>query len=290
LPYLVLSSFFHIWVLIFFSLRKFFFTFFQLHNATLFSSKLSSIYSRIGGSYLQRKDSDSTTHSNCVIFPIAANLWENNEKGKVFSGFMIRGPQHSRSPTDRINVITVELFENNEHSRFYLNHQQKYTAWYNERIIVAARRNAIMREDPCYLTFVGNALFLPSYLLGVMTLENPNILAYTNMIRLGTDIINGCGYWFTESSLQALPADIRKPSAIIQSIWDLCSRLDHVVFIWIPSHCGIDGNDDADRGASDQTTPAAINTPSLLHRKSFYKEHLLLYFLYCNVTYGLYGQ
>jgi len=171
-------------------------------NATLFSSKLSNIYSRIGGSYLQRKDADSTTHSNCVIFPIVANLWDNHEKGKVFSGFVIRGPQHSRSPTDRINLITVELFENDEHSRFYLNHQQKYTVWYDERIIIAARRNAIMREDPCYLTLVGNALFLPSNLLGVMTMENPNILA--NMIKLGTDIVKGCGYWFTERYVEGL--------------------------------------------------------------------------------------
>nr|QMP82384.1 polymerase PA [Phasmatodean orthomyxo-related virus OKIAV172] len=170
------------------------------HKAAIFSSKLTNFYSRIGGAFLRTKKSGKTTHSDVAIMPIYATLrsQDDTEIKRAVSGIVIRGPQHARTPTDRINLVTVEILPNNQENKYLLGVINKHSLWHNNNFIVAARRNAVMKEDSAFITFNQNAMFVPANLLGVMTMENPDVRADTNMAELVSEFFEENKEWFVE--------------------------------------------------------------------------------------------
>nr|QPL15297.1 polymerase PA [Hymenopteran orthomyxo-related virus OKIAV174] len=169
-------------------------------NSALFSSRLTNLYSRLGGAYLITKDNNKTTHSDIAMMPIYATL-RNKITGiisRAITGIVLRGPQHSRSPTDKIQIITLEILENNHDNRSLLGIQKKHDIWFNNLFLIAVRPNSIMKEDSSFITFNGNALFVPSNLLGVMTMENQNVAPNIDMKAFVTNFLEVNLNWFAE--------------------------------------------------------------------------------------------
>nr|QPL15360.1 polymerase PA [Hymenopteran orthomyxo-related virus OKIAV175] len=169
-------------------------------NSAIYSSRLTNLYSRLGGAYLITKENNKTNHSDVSMMPIYATIRnpESGEKRKAITGVVIRGPQHARSPTDRIPILTLEIMLNNDSNIYLLATQEKHDVWYNDNFILAIRQNSIMKEDPSFVTFNSNSLFVPANLLGVMTMENPNVAPNINMHLFVEDFLRDNIDWFVE--------------------------------------------------------------------------------------------
>ncbi|CAG9579762.1 unnamed protein product [Danaus chrysippus] len=82
------------------------FSMFKKTKAASMTSKYINLGSRLGGSYLN-SSSVKNPHSFTSMMPIYATV-HNESTARAVSGIMIRGPQHARSPTDKINLVAME--------------------------------------------------------------------------------------------------------------------------------------------------------------------------------------
>nr|AVR52566.1 PA [Photinus pyralis orthomyxo-like virus 1] len=148
-------------------------------NAAVTSSKATNIYSRLGGSYLCRDLKKKKGLDPIAIMPIYARLQkpqvdDHIEESRLLSGVLVRGPNHAKSPTDRVSFITIELMKNNPDTRTFALSIHNAHAVFNDNFIVIVRQNSIMKEDCSYGTFNANAMFVPMNLIGTMLFENPS--------------------------------------------------------------------------------------------------------------------
>nr|QPL15349.1 polymerase PA [Raphidiopteran orthomyxo-related virus OKIAV180] len=183
-------------------------------NSAITSAKLTNIHSRLGGAYLCRDLKKNRENSQIAIMPIYASTMDcttpaNRRTKRILSGVLIRGPNHAKSPTDRINFITIELFHNNPNAISFTDIVAK--AMTNENkddketpFFLLVRQNSIMKEDPSYGTFNANALFVPLNLLGAMTLENTTLPSDYNPREALNKILQDHSDWFCESFTEGL--------------------------------------------------------------------------------------
>nr|DBA44334.1 TPA_asm: polymerase PA [Cotesiavirus orthomyxi] len=175
------------------------------------SSKMSGFYSRLGGAY--SNEENVKTHSNIAVFPIyATGLDENEERVRLVSGVCFRGQQHCRRSTDKINIYLIEKMLKSEETKAFIDlHQWDYIECENGYLVM--RQNAINREDPSYLAFINNAMFLPANLLGVMYVEDPDMEESTSPTDILKKIEEDDQTWvcerYTEGVLMASIANSR---------------------------------------------------------------------------------
>lgn len=127
-------------------------------NSTLTFSKRTNTFSRLGGAYLQRNQKSKDYYNNIACFPIFANLQHqtNRDKMRLCHGILLRGPHHTKSPTDRINFINIEMLKKDDASMEFsklINNCRLIE--YNEFNLVI-RSNAI--NNIFYLMFTHNAV------------------------------------------------------------------------------------------------------------------------------------
>lgn len=101
-----------------------------------------------------------------------------DEQGNVIRkvhGFLVRAPQHARSSTDRINIVTFEMVSKCPRSLAYLEKVQKpFVIDIGLDYVLVMRQNAVMKIDPSYLTFTANSLFTTANMVGEIILRNCN--------------------------------------------------------------------------------------------------------------------
>lgn len=143
-------------------------------------------------------------------FPIYATLQSLEDQSshkKLLSGIVIRGPNHSRMPTDRIPIITVELFVNNPENKFMTGQITNGIRYTGKRMLVLVRTNSTMKEDNAYCTFTSTSLFSPLNTAGMMIMENHSVLQDHNVRAEANTFIKTSAAWvmerFTESVLMA---------------------------------------------------------------------------------------
>lgn len=130
------------------------------------------------------------------------------------SGLIIRGPHHPKSPTDKINYVSIELLKKgSSKEETIVKIMYKGLILQTKEFYVLIRQNSIKKDDPTYLMFVQNALFVPINLFGALTLDNPNVRATTNMFKLIKQSFSECHLWvrerYTEGVVMALIGDSR---------------------------------------------------------------------------------
>lgn len=156
-------------------------------NKTLISytaSKLSNIYSRLGGSYLIGAGSKSS-HCHVSIMPIYATArGKNNVVKRYAHGVLVRAPHHARSSTDKINIFTIEMVSKLPRPQAYLEKLSKATIIRGKSLFdVVIKQNAIMKIDPSYLTFCANALFVTANMIGELMINDTNNQTDTNRAK-----------------------------------------------------------------------------------------------------------
>lgn len=149
-----------------------YFKLFGMTNVASYCSKLKGVYSRLGGAYLGR-DRKSKDRPDSVVFPIYSVGEKEGQKSRALSGFIIRGPQHTRAATDKIPYISVELLNCKQGLKYrnfirgaHIFYDTLGRAW-------CYRVNSIMKGATSYVSFVINSAFLPANMLGEITLGNP---------------------------------------------------------------------------------------------------------------------
>ncbi|QQO86213.1 polymerase acidic protein [Lake Chad virus] len=144
---------------------------FRTHKIGATCAKYMGFYSRMGGSYLRAVTGKNRQHSSLAILPLYYKTYDSKGQGKRnLTGFVIRGPHHVRESTDTINLLIVEktcLTRAQMRERLSGGALVNGTWW--------VRKNAIRKTDPTYLSFLHNALFVPTNFLGELVTTNPNI-------------------------------------------------------------------------------------------------------------------
>nr|DBA44341.1 TPA_asm: polymerase PA [Diachasmavirus orthomyxi] len=177
------------------------------------SSEAINLYSRLGGSYVGiNPTTGESNHKSIAVFPIYSIGKIENRKVRSMTGVCFRGPQHSRLSTDKINIVTLELLCKNEENERFMASQDMRCVDLGPMFLII-RQNAVNKEDPSYITFITNAIFMPANLLGVMTVENPNLGAAENAINLIARTLKDNGIWlrerYSESVLMSLIGNTR---------------------------------------------------------------------------------
>lgn len=153
-------------------------------NAAIYASKIINLYSRLGGTYKTHKVEGSKAKEMVAFMPIYGTLRSKGQISKIVRmvhGVCIRGPQHARSPTDKIPIATIELVHNTSENSTMIAFMNKAVVHVCGDTLVVIRQNSVMKEDPCYQGFVMNTLFCVANNLGYMTLECPNLKPDVNM-------------------------------------------------------------------------------------------------------------
>nr|QPL15317.1 polymerase PA [Neuropteran orthomyxo-related virus OKIAV190] len=173
---------------------------------SLYSSKCTNVYSRLGGAYLSRKIKSS--HSNIVCFPIYARTrkTEGNTDMRMISGMLVRGPHHAKALTDKINFVTFEMVDTRKEGAKYLPFIKKPTILRtdNPNIIIVARQNAETKHACSYTTFNLNSLFIVTNLIGEILINNPNIPRNYNLKDAAESFCHYHKRWIRERILEAL--------------------------------------------------------------------------------------
>jgi hypothetical protein len=145
----------------------------SMTKIAVFQSYISNFYSRLGMSYLARKDG-SDNHGSIAVFPLLTNVLDgDNKEVKICYGFCIRGPQHARRSTDQISMLVVEQVkpEFKETVKQMYSHAKFLLADGNTYLV---RQTSLKKVDCTHLTFVRNAAFCPMNLIGEMVLNIRN--------------------------------------------------------------------------------------------------------------------
>lgn len=116
---------------------------------------MTNIFSRIG-----RWHSGGCKHYNrmrtqVVVFPIYANASVKGDKPTMIKAIpilVIRRPNHTKSPTDKIPLVAEEIMPNNPHSKFLSSLLNKGVAFTSPNYLLVIRPHSILKEDTAYLT------------------------------------------------------------------------------------------------------------------------------------------
>jgi hypothetical protein len=182
-------------------------------NSAVMCSKISNIYSRLGGSYSVRRstDPDNCSHKGIAAFPIYATLHSkksNEVTGRVVSGVVVRGPQHTKSQTDKINLLTIEILKRTDESHTFCRYYEKAIIAVTKNNFIVVRQNSIKKIEPTYVMFIHNSLFVPCNLIGELTINNPEIASNCNIRQLINEFVTQNEMWirerFTEGVMSAL--------------------------------------------------------------------------------------
>lgn len=153
-------------------------------NAAIYASKITNLYSRLGGTYKTHKIEGNKAKETVAFMPIYGTLRSKEQTIKItrmVQGICVRGPQHARSPTDKIHIATIEIVDNTPENSTMVAFMNKAVVHVCGDTLVVMRQNSIMKEDPFYQGFVMNALFCVANNLGYMTLACPNLRPDVNM-------------------------------------------------------------------------------------------------------------
>nr|QPZ88438.1 putative polymerase PA [Soybean thrips quaranja-like virus 4] len=174
-------------------------------KAAVYSNKLTNVYSRLGGSFLF-DHKIGNLHSRVVVFPIYSTHYNHHLEvcARYVSGIVIRGPQHARSPTDRIPILVIETIPRGADIDYYLSKNPPQDIFLKEDRNITFRINSIMREDCSYVTFVHNSLFIPANLLGVLSFENPQVPVKTDMAKIIDELLSVHGLWFVQRFVEGV--------------------------------------------------------------------------------------
>lgn len=168
-----------------------------------FCSKVKNFYSRIGGAYLKR-GGKSDKRPAVVIFPLYASGHKDGTPVRKVTGFILRGPQHAKKSTDRIPFITVEMLGITERSRNYQLFIKKMTVIEDSLGTKWCYRvNSVQKDDPSYLTFIIDSIYLTTNMIGEMTFANTNL----NNIRItevAFALIEDCREWLLERMAESV--------------------------------------------------------------------------------------
>lgn len=169
-----------------------------------YCSTIKNVYSRLGGSYLKRGHSKAET-PEVVIFPIYATGRKSGEQQitRRVSGFLIRGPQHARKPSDKIPIITVEMMGPNS---------QLYEGFIKNAHFITDNRgakwcyrvNSITNLSPSYLTFITNATYLGANLVGELTMGDPSVNPSVNAANKARDFMSTNRRWVMERVVEGV--------------------------------------------------------------------------------------
>lgn len=143
---------------------------FSSTQLSMFTSKVANFYSRLGGSYLT-DNKKNPNHSNIVVLPLYSVSDNDGKNMRWLEGICVRGPHHATSPTDKINLVLIELLTKKRKYFKYLNHIHNSRFFKQGEDIYCIRQNVILRHDRTFLTFVSNCTFTPINMCGEI-LEN----------------------------------------------------------------------------------------------------------------------
>lgn len=136
-----------------------------------FVSKIINMYSKLGGSYTNPVVKDSA-HGNVFIFPLCSNIKVKGKNLRNVAGVLVRARHHVVQPSDKVIFITIKLLNvSNENELFW-----EHNIWsvdviqYNENVYLL-RQNSINRADITYLTFINNAWFNCTNIIGEISLK-----------------------------------------------------------------------------------------------------------------------
>nr|APG77886.1 polymerase PA [Jiujie Fly Virus] len=122
-----------------------------------------NVCSRIGGAYLINISKENRAHNSIAIMPIYHIEKEGEESVRILSGFIMRGPHHVRSGTDKINLIRCERIRDDLPltmlKKGLVLEDDKGNHWF-------ICKDAMMRIYPTYGAFLHDLLFLPTNFLG----------------------------------------------------------------------------------------------------------------------------
>lgn len=140
-------------------------------NCALYTSKITNMYSKLGGSYTKISMKESK-HGNVVVMPLITNISLDGEQIRLISGILIRGPHHATDPNDKVNFVTTERIDVFEKFQwFWKPNKDIRTLVKNESSYFLVRQNAVRRNDSTYLTFTNNALVCVSNMIGEICLN-----------------------------------------------------------------------------------------------------------------------
>jgi len=115
----------------------------------------------------------TNSQSQVAVIPIIASLTDEDGNRKRFiSGIIIRGPQHTRSATDKINIVSIEIV--NEYFDQSMIRNPKIVNSAGSRNFLV-RRNTFKKVDMPFLMFINNSLFMPCNLMGDMLFRDKTI-------------------------------------------------------------------------------------------------------------------
>uniref|UniRef100_A0AAT9JQ28 Polymerase PA n=1 Tax=Blattella germanica orthomyxovirus 1 TaxID=3133491 RepID=A0AAT9JQ28_9ORTO len=171
-------------------------------NTAVYASRLTNFYSRLGGAFGLGRTGNFESRRNVVIFPILANVSRVGDPSsgiqRLVSGVCIRGPTHAKGPTDRIQFVTIQTVKDGEENAVMADLMYNGQVVKTEEFSFIITQNSIMKEDTSYLTFVNNALFLPTNLFGIAILEDPKCpTRYDPMSGISSLVVHE-SKWFLE--------------------------------------------------------------------------------------------
>lgn len=155
-------------------------------NTAYTSSRSTNMFSKLSGAYLLRHKQKKFKYESVAVFPIYATLRDpsNDISERSISGFVITGPHHAKSSTDKINIITIELIKNDSITNEFFQHIHNSFIYKSIDFTVIIRNNAVNKNDLMYLTYMYNSLFVPINFVRDATINNPNNVTNCNKNEL----------------------------------------------------------------------------------------------------------
>uniref|UniRef100_A0AAT9JF72 Polymerase PA n=1 Tax=Cryptocercus meridianus orthomyxovirus 2 TaxID=3133493 RepID=A0AAT9JF72_9ORTO len=179
---------------------------FQLFGETelaAYCSVIKNFYSRLGGAYLKR-GSNNNKRPAMVIFPLYSSGIFEGKKVRGVTGFVIRGPQHAKKSTDRIPFITFEMLNNTERGKLFQTFVKKPQFFVdNKGTRWCVRKNSILKQDPSYLAFIIDAVYLTANMVGEMTFGNLNN-RNPNIMNTALELIDACDKWILDRMVESV--------------------------------------------------------------------------------------
>nr|APG77892.1 polymerase PA [Hubei orthomyxo-like virus 2] len=144
------------------------------YNISVYLSLMQNLHSRIGSTYITRYKGKETFSKICVM-PLICNMYDplTNEPKRYTAGFVVRGPQHAKLPTDKICILIFEFIKDpNLQKELY----KEVAIFKLEKcpFYLSVRKNSVKKIDNIHLAFIENSLFVPMNMIGEIA-DNYNL-------------------------------------------------------------------------------------------------------------------
>lgn len=136
--------------------------------------QIGNFYSKLSGTY-NTSIGGRTTHSMIACIPIKMNIVNSGNTERYMSGVAIRGPHHTRSATDKSNLLVIE--EINSVSSIPEDFYHKPTIIEVGGSLFIVRKTAIKKIDGVHLTFIKNSLFIASNMIGDVIMRHHKFIS-----------------------------------------------------------------------------------------------------------------